>query len=407
MRDRRVRVEARATEGEPVRSPAKPVPADRIWALASAVGNRAFGALLSRTRTLARYSEAVHLEVERPEREEPGPPGREPAVQPLELYDSVGRGGSNNPEDVATVRRALRAVEVDPGDTSESLAAAIEAYQRDVLAFKRPDGRVDAGGQTATALAAGKKKPKGKGPGPKPAPAKGQPDFSPEVPLNPLPSLQPGDHVWYWKGRSSTINKIPRDDWFGKLPGYKKNDPTDYRDNGADIYNFVIYPDHVKCGQPHMRDKAKYPGSFAWLNNNPGNLSGPTGDCGQYKGKLNGSPPKTPGFLVFPTVEAGRDGLEPWLRKNGPKDKKTGKRTMYIDMSIRDAWEYYDKDDAPRYVQLIKDKAGLPPERMLNTLDKDEWIRLKAAIREAEGTIAGWTYGRSDPRLPAAIRNAF
>jgi hypothetical protein len=228
-----------------------------------------------------------------------------------------------------------------------------------------------------------------------PAPATGTPDFSQEAAVNTLTALEAGDHVWYWAGRSSKENVIPRDDWF---PGHG-TDPLDYLGNGGKIYNFVIYPDHVKCGQPQMTNKSLYPGSFAWLNNNPGNLSGPTADVGQYANKLNGSPPKTPGFLVFPTTEAGREALRPWLAANG-------RPTRYIDMSIADAWEFYDKADAPHYTKLITDALGVPATTVLNTLTDEQWTKLKATIKQAEGTLPGWTYPRGDARLPAAIRQA-
>jgi hypothetical protein len=64
------------------------------------------------------------------------------------------------------------------------------------------------------------------------------PDFSGDTPANALSSLEPGDHVWYWDGTSSTAGSIPRDDWF---PGHTAN-PLDYLENGGHIYNFVVYP---------------------------------------------------------------------------------------------------------------------------------------------------------------------
>jgi hypothetical protein len=221
------------------------------------------------------------------------------------------------------------------------------------------------------------------------------PDFSGDTAVNTLSALESGDHVWYWAGRSSTANVIPRDDWF---PGHSA-DPLDYRDNGGFIYNFVIYPDHVKCAQPQMTNKSKYPGSFAWLNNNPGNLSGPTADIGQYRGKLNGSPPKTPGFLVFPTPDIGRAAIRPWLEHNGGSNP-------YINRSIADAWLAYDRDDAPRYTRLITAALGVPETKILNTLTDQQWEKLLATIKEAEGTLLGWTYSRKDRRLPSAIRDA-
>ena len=72
----------------------------------------------------------------------------------LRIQGSVGRGGKNNPEDVALVRSRLSSVGYAPGDTAEELIAAIERYQADVVGLANPDGRVDVGGQTIRALAA-------------------------------------------------------------------------------------------------------------------------------------------------------------------------------------------------------------------------------------------------------------
>ena len=73
------------------------------------------------------------------------------AIASGQIGGSVGRGGKNNPLDVAVVRELLRAAGyADPG-----LGAAIERYQREVAGLRRPDGRVDPGGRTLTALRGG------------------------------------------------------------------------------------------------------------------------------------------------------------------------------------------------------------------------------------------------------------
>src|SRR5262245_58807585 len=73
-----------------------------------------------------------------------------------------------------------------------------------------------------------------------------------------------------------------------------------------EISEFVIYADHVKEGKPHMKGK---PGTTAWINNNPGNLSGNKEDVGQIRGKLNWHR-----FLIFPTPDAGYDAIPKWLK---------------------------------------------------------------------------------------------
>src|SRR5688572_9611911 len=95
-------------------------------------------------------------------------------------------------------------------------------------------------------------------------------------------ALELGDHVWYWNHRISLAPNIPRAEWF---PGSNPHDPSDFQGHGREIYNFVIHADEIARGRPHMRN---HEGSFAWLNNNPGNITGlPDGpDFGQYPNKF-------------------------------------------------------------------------------------------------------------------------
>ena len=73
---------------------------------------------------------------------------------------SVGRGGQNRPDDVRVVQTLLnddlpipfRPLIVN-GICDANTIATIEAYQRQVMRLPNPDGRVDAGGRTLTALA--------------------------------------------------------------------------------------------------------------------------------------------------------------------------------------------------------------------------------------------------------------
>jgi hypothetical protein len=215
--------------------------------------------------------------------------------------------------------------------------------------------------------------------------------------------LQPGDHVWYWSGRVSTDFALPRTTWWPDSPGPLEFHHPGEAGHGREIYNFVIRADRVMCGQPHMNNPF---GSFAWLNNNPGNLSGVGGGTqgigeildGSGHSQLNGSPPDTPLFLVFPTYQAGLDAIPLWLARNGPP---------YTSQTIQQAWQKYDAADAPKYTRLIEAALGLPAATtVLNTLTPAQWDTLKETIRKAEGTIAGWTYNRGDRRLPAAIREA-
>jgi hypothetical protein len=65
-----------------------------------------------------------------------------------ELRASVGHGGANLPGDVMIVQRML----AQAGFTESDVNAAIVRFQQEVLKWPDPDGRVDPGGKTFTAL---------------------------------------------------------------------------------------------------------------------------------------------------------------------------------------------------------------------------------------------------------------
>ena len=76
------------------------------------------------------------------------------------ILASVGRGGLNRSDDVRLVQELLNRHLCPPqrplvvnGVADARLVAAIEAFQRRVVAMHRPDGRVDPGSQTLAALA--------------------------------------------------------------------------------------------------------------------------------------------------------------------------------------------------------------------------------------------------------------
>ncbi len=79
------------------------------------------------------------------------------------INGSVGRGGRNNRQDVVTVQQLLnlhnkppnRPLSVD-GIVGPKTITAIERFQREVLGVRRPDGRVDPGRRTISALSGGK-----------------------------------------------------------------------------------------------------------------------------------------------------------------------------------------------------------------------------------------------------------
>src|SRR5687768_6710821 len=80
---------------------------------------------------------------------------------------SVGHGGENRPEDIRTVQKLLnehsmpplRALDVD-GHAGEKTIAAIRHFQSTKVGLKRPDGRVDPGGETLRMLVDGERNSK-------------------------------------------------------------------------------------------------------------------------------------------------------------------------------------------------------------------------------------------------------
>lgn len=79
--------------------------------------------------------------------------------QAITIAGSVGRGGRNLRGDVAAVCARLLALGFNPGGKIADLDAAIERYQREVVGLRRPDGRIDPGGRTLTALSQSKRAP--------------------------------------------------------------------------------------------------------------------------------------------------------------------------------------------------------------------------------------------------------
>src|SRR6266849_2318158 len=135
-------------------------------------------------------------------------------------------------------------------------------------------------------------------------------------------ALELGDHVWYWNDRVTQDMNIPRADWF---PQSNPADPNDYSGHGTEIFNYVFHDSNVVLrGQPQLRHGA---GSFAWLDNNPGNLTGRQGgpDFGQYSGKFNWH-----NFLIFPSHDAGFGAIATLLRSSS-----------YATLSILDAFKKY------------------------------------------------------------------
>jgi hypothetical protein len=154
----------------------------------------------------------------------------------------------------------------------------------------------------------------------------------------------------------------------------------------------VIYADHVKRGQPHMR---KGKGSFAWLNNNPGNLTKGKVNVGEFERK-----PNWHNFVIFPTPQEGFDAIPRFLKVYG-----------FLPMSIAAAFERYapkkDGNDPDRYAREVVAALGRPVtlDTKLGTLTDDQMLEVQRAIKRMEGWVPGDTLWRDDASIPEAIRS--
>jgi hypothetical protein len=111
----------------------------------------------------------------------------------------------------------------------------------------------------------------------------------------------------------------------------------------------VLYDTEIRWGQPHLRSGL---GSFAWLNNNPGNLTGMAGgpDFGQFPNKFNDHHQ----FLIFPDHDTGFAAISKFfLNPGGP----------YLNLSILDAFRKYapapDGNNPDQYAADVAAAAGV------------------------------------------------
>lgn len=203
-------------------------------------------------------------------------------------------------------------------------------------------------------------------------------------------TLELGDHIWYWNGNISFDKNIPRSLWF---PDSNPNDPTDYLGHGKEIYNYVIHADEIVRGHPQMRNSI---GSFAWLNNNPGNITGSPGgpDYGQYPGKFNWH-----NFLIFPTWGAGFNAIALLLRS-----------PAYVNLSILEGFNRYapasDGNNPVAYANAIAtalSHEGVTVNTRIGDLTDDQMLIMQNKIQDVEGAIPGESFAWDSEEIPIEI----
>ena len=206
-------------------------------------------------------------------------------------------------------------------------------------------------------------------------------------------TLGVGDHVWYWFDAENGVEhtshdpELPRLNWFPA-----SQNPTDYLGHVEEIKYYAFYDDVIQVGRPQMRSG---PGTFAWLNRNPGNITDGGADYGQIAGKLSWHR-----FLVFATHEAGYDAIAQLLRSE-----------HYIDLTIGAAFERYapasDGKEPVRYAVQAANALGVDKDsttiREVADLGGLATVQDNIAVMEGADN-SGDSLSYDSPELPRAIQ---
>lgn len=189
-------------------------------------------------------------------------------------------------------------------------------------------------------------------------------------PMNPAaPNSIPGTALWVWNGRVSLSRNIPQQEWFGTTA------ENDYGGHGSEIFQYVLYENEVRQGQPQMRTGK---GSYAWLYNNPGNIMGPQPNYGQYPGKFGWH-----NFMVFPNFQTGFDAIALYLAT-----------PRYAPLTITQAFNVYapakDGGNKPdQYAQEVANAAGISTLTKIRDLTSVQLRLVQEKIVQIEGTVPG------------------
>ena len=111
-------------------------------------------------------------------------------------------------------------------------------------------------------------------------------------------------------------------------------------------------------------------GTWAWRNNNPGNI------VSGKKARTLGSIGSAGGFAIFPDLKIGRNALKRVLQ------------TSYPNTTLFRLVGYYapqKENDVKRYRKLLRDFTGFDLKRTVSDLSSQELERLMDAIQRIEG----------------------
>jgi hypothetical protein len=118
-------------------------------------------------------------------------------------------------------------------------------------------------------------------------------------------------------------------------------------------------------------------GTWAWRNNNPGNIRKPGKDT-----KLEGIIGYAGGFSVFSSYETGFKALQTLLKKD-----------FYQNLSLFEAVKKYappkDKNDIKNYSKILVQVTKISLDTILKTLSEAQFLLLCLAVQRVEGFQSG------------------
>ncbi|MBP9841076.1 MAG: hypothetical protein KBC64_01470 [Simkaniaceae bacterium] len=121
-------------------------------------------------------------------------------------------------------------------------------------------------------------------------------------------------------------------------------------------------------------------GTRAWRCNNPGNLHRSHYSMSKQRRAIGFAGDAKDEYAVYPNKEVGHEALVVML-----------KGSVYSPLTLREAMLRYDKKKKD-YIDIIAKRTGLNPERIIKSLDDNEFESFWKAIEHVES----WVEGKED-----------